>query len=111
MNKIPKNRPTYDMLLKDPWLKPLDPDCSTISEDDEGEEEGVGAATEGMRNLAVRATGEDPIVAEWVKGVLVRLGEGEGEAAAARPALHTAPLDGVSPGLGPLGGKSPLGGM
>lgn len=116
MNKIPKNRPTYDMLLKDPWLKPLDPDCSTIGEEDEeGEEDGVGAATEGMRNLGVRATGEDPIVAEWVKGVLARLGEGEGTkdgvGEGARPALHAAPLDRASPGMGPLGGVGPMGGM
>lgn len=109
MNKIPKNRPTYDMLLKDPWLKPLGPHHTISEEDEDGENgDGVGAATEGMRNLAVRP-GEDAVVAEWVAGVLARQGEGgeEGKGAngeGARPALHAAPLDSASPGMGPLGG-------
>lgn len=112
MNKIPKNRPTYDMLLKDPWLKPLSTKNNTISEEDEEDAGDVDAAADGVRNMSLRS-GEDTIVAEWVKGVLAKQKDEEGEGkkdgeGQARPALHAAPLDSASPGLGPLGG--PFGG-
>merc|ERR1711964_638873 len=73
LNKIPKLRPTYSMLLAHPWLaglsKPL-----TISEEEE--------------------------VAEWVKNAMERKKRGlMGEAA--KPALHAAPLDTVSPAATP----------
>ncbi len=87
LNKIPKLRPTYSMLLQHGWLASLSKP-QTITEDDEDEDgEGMHIASSGT---------EDPEVAEWVKNALDRKKKGlMGESQ--KPALHAAPLDSVSP--------------
>ena len=93
LNKIPKLRPTYAMLLQHGWLAPLSKPA-TISEDDEDLEDG-------MANLNVGRSGtEDDEVAAWVKNALEHKKDGlMGEKA--KPALHAAPLDSVSPAASP----------
>lgn len=98
LNKVPKMRPTYAMLLKHPWMKPL-AEYDTITEEPEsdGESDGVDSIVESVSKMRFRANAEDIIVAEWVKGVLDSRGtEGEIQKPS-RPALHAAPLDTVSP--------------
>jgi len=103
LNKIPKLRPTYSMLLAHPWLaglsKPL-----TISEEDEDEEaELLTDVTDGetpKREMGAGRGTEDEEVAEWVKNAMERKRSGlMGEFA--KPALHAAPLDTVSPAATP----------
>jgi mitogen-activated protein kinase kinase len=97
LNKIPKLRPTYTMLLSHGWLAPLSKPA-TISEEDELEEDLDGLALED------EGTGKpnsyDKEVAEWVKAAIETKRSGKmGEAA--KPALHAAPLDSVSPAASP----------
>ncbi|KAL3426550.1 Protein kinase wis1 [Phlyctema vagabunda] len=101
LNKIPKLRPTYTMLLAHGWLASLSKPA-TISEADEED-----AATELEKELAGVAlddeifTGtEDREVAHWARNAIERkqkglMGESE------KPALHKAPLDTVSPAASP----------
>ncbi len=84
------------MLLAHPWLaglsKPL-----TISEEDEEAEiaDTINGDTPKKEMGAGRGT-EDEEVAEWVKNAMERKKNGlMGEAA--KPALHAAPLDTISP--------------
>lgn len=97
LNKIPKARPTYAMLLKHPWLKSLT-EYDTIKEEPEenGEVEGgVDAIAESVGRMHFRTTTDDAIVAEWVKAVLDRR-SAEGDAPKpSLPALHAAPLNTV----------------
>ncbi|KAJ6117080.1 MAP kinase kinase PBS2 [Penicillium capsulatum] len=83
LDKNPKNRPSYDMLLRHPWLTPLmrPPSEST------GEDSSI-------------ATTEDPEVADWVHQQLELLKEGRLDNAE-KPALHAVALDKV--------GNSPIG--
>ena len=87
MNKIPKLRPTYMMLLKHAWLAPLllPP---TISEEDED------AAGE-VSTQEVDPGVIDEEVAQWVKQAMDRKRNGT-MGSKAKPALHAAPLDAVS---------------
>ena len=88
LNKIPKLRPTYAMLLRHAWLAPLllPP---TISEEDE-DSLGEGAIE------SVDAPGVvDKEVAQWVKEAMERKRNGT-MGSKAKPALHAAPLDAVS---------------
>ncbi|KAH9224687.1 kinase-like domain-containing protein [Leptodontidium sp. 2 PMI_412] len=103
LNKIPKLRPTYSMLLAHPWLaglsKPL-----TISEEDEDEEAelptGFADGEAPKREMGAGRGTEDEEVAEWVKNAMERKKKGlMGEFA--KPALHAAPLDTVSPAATP----------
>ncbi|KAK0112964.1 hypothetical protein ONS95_014680 [Cadophora gregata] len=103
LNKIPKLRPTYSMLLAHPWLaglsKPL-----TISEEDEDEEAelptGFADGEAPKKEMGAGRGTEDEEVAEWVKNAMERKMRGlMGEAA--KPALHAAPLDTVSPAVTP----------
>ncbi|CZT03309.1 related to tyrosine protein kinase of the MAP kinase kinase family [Rhynchosporium agropyri] len=95
LNKIPKLRPTYSMLLAHPWLaglsKPL-----TISEEDEDEgidqPEGFADGVPTKREMGVGRGTEDEEVAEWVKNALERKRTGL-MAESTKPALHAAPLD------------------
>ncbi len=93
LNKIPKLRPTYAMLLKHGWLASLSKPA-TINEDDED-------LADDVANLDI--TGEnsyDAEVADWVKEAMEKKKSGKmGEAA--KPALHAAPLDSLSPAVSP----------
>ncbi|TAQ83167.1 hypothetical protein B7494_g8508 [Chlorociboria aeruginascens] len=93
LNKIPNLRPTYSMLLQHGWLSELSKP-RTISEDDED-------LADEMSELNVATSGtEDKEVADWVKQALERKKNGlMGESA--KPALHTARLDQVSPVASP----------
>ncbi len=99
LNKIPKMRPTYSMLLAHGWLASLSKPA-TIREDEEEEDEvevvKVGQdVEEAMAQLNVHSEAErviDQEVADWVKAALERkrlglMGRHE------TPALHKAPLD------------------
>lgn len=92
LNKIPKLRPTYAMLLRHAWLAPLllPP---TISEEDE--EAGEELATDPSAAAGV----VDREVAKWVTDAMERKRNGT-MGKKAKPALHAAPLDAVpSPSL------------
>ncbi|OIW31207.1 kinase-like protein, partial [Coniochaeta ligniaria NRRL 30616] len=103
LNKEPRKRHTYPMLLAHPWLKPLTKP-ETIAEDIEGEaaEDALADAAGGLSldNAGIFAGGDgsgDREVAQWVRNVLEKkrlglLGDG-----VKKPALHAAPLDSVSP--------------
>lgn len=92
LNKIPKLRPTYGMLLQHGWLAGLSKPM-TIAEEDEDAEDG------GQVDLGKSGT-EDEEVATWVKNALERKKNGlMGESQ--KPALHAAPLDTVSPVVSP----------
>jgi mitogen-activated protein kinase kinase len=93
LNKIPKLRPTYSMLLQHGWLAPLSKP-STITEEDEDDGE-----ADGDPHLGKSGT-EDEEVAAWVKNALERRKSGlMGESK--KPALHTVPLDTMSPVASP----------
>lgn len=95
LNKIPKLRPPYAMLLKHPWLKPLSKPQTITEEAEEGEEADQVAEAVGKMNLGSGT--EDEEVAEWAKAALTRLASGDVEVVDTRPALHAAPLDSMSP--------------
>ncbi|KAK4696425.1 mitogen-activated protein kinase kinase, partial [Lecanoromycetidae sp. Uapishka_2] len=87
LNKIPKLRPTYAMLLRHVWLAPL-LKPATISEEDEDaveEETTEGAVAPGVI---------DKEVAQWVTDAMERKRNGT-MGKKAKPALHAAPLDAV----------------
>ncbi|EXJ93794.1 STE/STE7 protein kinase [Capronia coronata CBS 617.96] len=94
LNKIPRLRPTYAMLLRHAWLAPL-MKPPTISEEDE--EDGEQAAEAGIETAV---SGEslpdtaDREVAEWVKNSMEKKKAGK-MAVSKKPALHEAPLDAV----------------
>ena len=87
LNKIPKLRPTYAMLLRHPWLAPLVLP-STITEEDE---ERVEEASPD-ENTALDAVNKE--VALWVLNAMERKRNGT-MGKKAKPALHAAPLDAV----------------
>lgn len=91
LNKIPKLRPTYPMLLRHPWLAPL-LKPPTISEDEDVTEEFAKEESAGSGVF-------DREVAKWVLGAMERKRSGI-MGKRAKPALHAAPLDAVpSPSL------------
>ena len=87
LNKIPKLRPTYAMLLRHAWLAPL-LKPPTISEVDE--EQASEAAEADPITLAV----VDKEVSDWVIDAMERRRNGS-MGKKAKPALHAAPLDAV----------------
>lgn len=98
LNKIPKLRPTYAMLLQHAWLAPLlKPE--TISEEDEEDGEHVKSpTTHSAKELGDASESPpvvDPEVAEWVVQALERRRSGR-MGKRAPPPLHSAPLDAVS---------------
>ncbi|KAF4550656.1 Protein kinase domain-containing protein 15 [Elsinoe fawcettii] len=121
LNKIPKLRPTYAMLLQHAWLAPLDDRNviqTVIQEEDEAAAEAEGTnppadATEGPADGAGAGAGEgklndnldeegnewvDKEVGEWVREQLRKKKDGL-LGKRRQPALHAAPLDAVpSPG-------------
>jgi len=91
LNKIPKLRPTYSMLLQHGWLAPLSKPPAITEEDENEEGEALNIETQGT---------EDEEVADWVKNALERKRNGlMGESQ--KPALHAAPLDSLSPATSP----------
>ncbi|KAI6813154.1 kinase-like protein [Hortaea werneckii] len=95
LNKIPKLRPTYPMLLQHAWLAPL-VKPSTITEEDEEAAEAGGELDQNLGILNPELEDEggfvDREVGEWVIEMLDRkrrgvLGESQ------KPAGHAAPLD------------------
>ncbi|KAJ5970376.1 uncharacterized protein N7479_000294 [Penicillium vulpinum] len=96
LDKNPKNRPTYDMLLRHPWLAPLmqPPTESDGNSAPLPEESGSGDA-------ASSAITEDREVAEWVKKQM-KLKEDGVLHISEKPALHAVALDQV--GTGSSGG-------
>jgi mitogen-activated protein kinase kinase len=100
LHKVPKLRPTYAMLLKHPWLKPLVAAPSIIEEEEEDEEHAEGdAATSSPEETKSDAPDDvvDREVADWVIQALEKRRLGK-LAKSEKPALHAAPLDAmVSP--------------
>ena len=86
LNKIPKLRPTYALLLRHPWLAPL-LKPPTISEEDE-------EAAEAAENESTGPPVLDKEVADWVVNAMERRRNGK-IGKKAKPALHAAPLDAV----------------
>ncbi|KAM0277771.1 hypothetical protein ACHAQH_005564 [Verticillium albo-atrum] len=99
LNKVPKDRPTYAMLLQHPWLAPLSKPETIAEEAEEGDEADAVASAVGNMNLT--SATDDEEVAAWVKGVLESKRLGKLAAGSLKPALHAAPL-GVSPVSSPL---------
>lgn len=96
LNKVPKLRPTYALLLRHPWLAPLLKPPTISEEDEEAAEE---ATTEDSSGLPVL----DKEVANWVVDAMERRRTGK-MGKKAKPALHAAPLDAVpSPTPGTVG--------
>jgi len=85
LNKVPKLRPTYAMLLRHAWLSPL-MKPPTISEEDEDAEVFPTGSDPG---IAVTA---DKEVSDWVIGSMERRRAGA-MGKKQKPALHAAPLD------------------
>lgn len=89
LNKIPKLRPTYAMLLNHPWISGLAKPTTIAEVEDED-------TSDETPNIAGRY---DKEVADWVTEALdnrhKRIKEG-GKADPDKPALHAAPLDAVS---------------
>jgi mitogen-activated protein kinase kinase len=88
LNKIPKLRPTYAMLIRHGWLAPL-MKPPTINEEEEEE----AAAEAGHDTMAEQLPETaDKEVANWVKAAIERKISGK-MAKSEKPALHAAPLD------------------
>ncbi|KAF6816080.1 mitogen activated protein kinase kinase [Colletotrichum sojae] len=103
LNKVPKERPTYAMLLQHPWMQSFSKIETIAEEAEEGEE--ADAVADAVGKISLSSGTEDEEVAEWVKSVLERKRKGLGPSAASRPALHAAPLDSVSPTASPAVGS------
>ncbi|KAF4435400.1 STE/STE7 protein kinase [Fusarium austroafricanum] len=95
LHKIPMKRPTYAMLLKHPWLVEFTKPQTITEEAEEGEE--VEKVAEAVGKIDLNSSTADNEVAEWVNGVLQREKDGLKGDGPARPALHNAPLNSVSP--------------
>ncbi|KAF4595195.1 MAP kinase kinase PBS2 [Ophiocordyceps camponoti-floridani] len=96
LHKIPMMRATYPALLNHPWLKPLSKP-QTITEEVEDCEEADKIAEEVGRIRLSADDKEDAEVGDWVKSVLRRKEEDGDNHGPSRPALHTVPLDSMSP--------------
>ena len=93
LNKIPKLRPTYPMLLQHAWLAPLVKPETIMEEDEEAAEAAAyGELPEAVKTEAEKAGFVDQEVGEWVIDAVDRRRRGV-MGKAAKPALHAAPLD------------------
>ncbi|KAK5085254.1 MAP kinase kinase Wis1 [Lithohypha guttulata] len=92
LNKVPRLRPTYAMLLRHAWLAPL-MKVPTISEDEEAEKAAEAGGDAGAEIESLPTTA-DKEVADWVKEALERKRAGK-MVVSEKPALHAAPLDAV----------------
>ena len=90
LNKIPKLRPTYAMLLRHPWLTPL-LKPPTISEEDE---DAAGADNDAANESRSGPPVLDAEIADWVQNAMERRRNGT-MGKKSKPALHAAPLDAV----------------
>ncbi|KAF1986842.1 kinase-like protein, partial [Aulographum hederae CBS 113979] len=92
LNKIPKLRPSYGMLLQHAWLAPL-AKPATIMEDEEAEAAAEASADQDHTTAEPVEPGVvDKEVADWVRDALERRKAGK-MGKKAKPALHAAPLD------------------
>lgn len=98
LNKNPKKRHTYPMLLLHPWIKSLSKP-ETIAEEAEAESEAMDndLADAAAKQLSIKEGSGDAEVAEWAQEVMERKKQGLQPASAEKPALHAAPFDSVSP--------------
>lgn len=87
LNKIPKLRPTYAILLQHPWLAPLLKPPAILEEDEDLVDEEVAQE-------AVAPGAFDKEVAHWVSSAMERKRNGT-MGKKAKPALHAAPLNAV----------------
>lgn len=94
LNKIPKLRPTYSMLLQHQWLAPL-VKPQTITEEDEEEAEAVMESKSDSALVDDEGV-YDKEVADWVKEALEKRKNGTLGKGIPKPALHAAPLDAVA---------------
>lgn len=83
------------MLLKHPWLIDFTKPQTITEEAEDGDE--ADKVAEAVGKIALNSTTEDAEVADWVNGVLQKERDGLKVGGPLRPALHTAPLDSVSP--------------
>ena len=103
LNKIPKLRPTYAMLLQHAWLAQLLKPPPILEEDEDLDEATPTASTDSDVSAATIGSEQDEIpggvvdkdVADWVKGALEKRRSGK-MGKKEKPALHAAPLDVVS---------------
>lgn len=91
------------MLLQHGWLAELSKPATITEADEEEAENGGNAAGELPSDLIGPSGTEDEEVATWVKNAIDRKKRGL-MGNAAKPALHAAPLDTVSPAASPLAG-------
>nr|XP_036575192.1 mitogen activated protein kinase kinase [Colletotrichum truncatum]KAF6781731.1 mitogen activated protein kinase kinase [Colletotrichum truncatum] len=103
LNKVPKERPTYAMLLQHPWMAPFSKIETITEEAEEGDE--ADAAADAVGKMSLTSSTEDEEVAAWVNSVLERKRKGLDPKSVSRPALHAAPLDSVSPASSPAVGS------
>lgn len=88
LNKTPKLRPTYAMLLRHPWLVPLlKPPTITVIQ-----EESASGASDDKHHIPPEIADVD--VAAWACEAMERRREGK-MGNKAKPALHAAPLNAV----------------
>ena len=87
LNKIPKLRPTYAMLLGHPWLATLLKPPTIQEEDEEADDEAEIEVADAPRVV-------DKEVSDWVIEALERK-RNNALAKKAKPALHAAPLNSV----------------
>ena len=91
LNKIPRLRPSYPLLLQHAWLAPL-VKPQTIVEEDEDEDASAAPPSASAGDRGGEEKVFDADVAAWVVDALGRRRRGE-LGTAAQPALHAAPLD------------------
>lgn len=90
LNKIPKLRPTYTMLLSHPWLSELMKPATIVEEEDEESTAPAKQPCEAFEQLSLGVS--DREISEWVTAAIFRRASlGKGVAGKA-PALHAAPL-------------------
>ncbi|PSR93987.1 kinase-like domain-containing protein [Coniella lustricola] len=105
LNKNPKQRHTYPMLLQHPWIKGFGKP-ETITEEAEAETEAtdntLADAAAKQLNISTEGAG-DGEVASWVLQAMDRQQKGLQPGSTHKPALHAAPMDSVSPLNSPMG--------
>ena len=94
LNKIPKLRPTYPMLLQHAWLADA-ARPQTITEEDEEAAEAGEASVEPENKVGPEGGFIDEEVGRWVLDALEKKRQGK-LAKNAKPALHAAQLDQVA---------------
>lgn len=94
LNKVPKERPTYAMLLQHPWIAHLSKPETITEEAEDGDE--ADAAADAVGKMTLNSGTEDEEVAAWVRGVFDSKKAGTYDTTPQKPALHAAPFD-VSP--------------